>query len=180
MEVRNLDSLYIDGLRDLYSAEEQLVEALPKVAKAISIDKLRTAVENHHKVTKGHVERLQKIFDDLGEDPKGHTCAAMKGILKEGDELMREVESGPVLDAALIGAAQKVEHYEMAGYGTSRTFAEMLGHKEHVDLLQRTLDEEGATDKELTKLAEDLVNERAARGGSGNEKSAMGSGSGSR
>src|ERR1051325_5060450 len=110
MEVKNLDSLYIDGLRDLYSAEEQLVEALPKVAKAISIDKLRTAVENHHKVTKGHVERLQKIFDDLGEDPKGHTCAAMKGILKEGDELMREVESGPVLDAALIGAAQKVEH----------------------------------------------------------------------
>jgi ferritin-like metal-binding protein YciE len=177
MEVKNLDSLYIDGLRDLYSAEEQLVEALPKVAKAVSIDKLRTAVENHHKVTQGHVQRLQKIFSDLGEDPKGHTCVAMKGILKEGEELMRNVENGPVLDAALIGAAQKVEHYEMAGYGTSRTFAEMLGHTEHADLLQKTLNEEGETDKELTKLAEDLVNERAAKGGSGSEKTTMGSSS---
>ena len=177
MEVKNLDSLYVDGLRDLYSAESQLVETLPKVAKAVSIDKLRTAIEKHHQVTKGHVERLEQIFKDLGEDPKGHTCVAMKGILKEGSELMEQVKSGPVLDAALIGAAQKVEHYEMAGYGTSRSFAEMLGHKNHVDLLQQTLDEEGETDKELTKLAEDLVNEKAAMGQSGREKAGMGSGS---
>lgn len=162
MEVKNLDGLYVDGLRDLYSAEEQLVAALPKVAEAVSIDKLRKAIENHLETTKTHIDRLEKIFEGLGESPKGHTCVAMKGLIKEGSELMESVEEGPVRDAALIGAAQKVEHYEISGYGTSRTFAQLLGYDDHAEILQKTLDEEGATDKELTKLAEQLVNEKAA------------------
>ena len=162
MEVKDFDSLYVEGLRDLYSAEKQLIKALPKMAKAATTAKLKTAVEKHLEVTKGQVERLDTIFSDLKESPEGHECKAMKGLIEEGDELMKEVESGPVLDAALIGAAQKVEHYEMAGYGTSRTFAELLGKTKHVKLLQLTLDEEGDTDRELTRLAEGLVNEKAA------------------
>jgi ferritin-like metal-binding protein YciE len=174
MEVKNLEGLYVDGLRDLYSAEKQLVATLPKVANAASTPELKEAVENHLDVTKNHVDRLEKIFDDLGESPSGHKCVAMEGLLKEGAEFMETVEKGPVLDAALIGAAQKVEHYEISGYGTSRTFAQLLGHKEHAEILQNTLDEEGATDKELTKLAEELVNERAAEQSG---KQAAGSGS---
>ena len=181
MEVKNLDSLYIENLRDLYSAETQLVETLTKVAKAVSIDKLKKAIESHLEVTKVHVDRLEQIFDKLGESPKGHTCAAMKGLLKEGAELIETVEEGPVRDAALIGAAQKVEHYEISGYGTSRTFAQLLGYDDHAEILQSTLDEEGATDKELTKLAEQIVNEKAAKpngkssGSSEKEKATSGS-----
>lgn len=171
MEVKSLDKLYVDGLRDLYSAEKQLVKALPKIANAATTTKLKDAVEDHLKVTKGHVDRLEKIFTDLDESPHGHECVAMKGLIEEGDELLKEVEPGPVLDAAIIGAAQKVEHYEIAGYGTSRTFAELLGRSEHAELLQQTLDEEGETDKELTRLAEGLVNEKAAEK-NGNESSA--------
>jgi ferritin-like metal-binding protein YciE len=162
MEVKNLENLYTDGLRDLYSAETQLVDALPKIAQSINETKLQGAIENHLKVTKKQVERLEKIFDELGESPKGHECMGMKGLLEEGKELMKNVEAGPVLDAALIGAAQKVEHYEIAGYGTMRNYAYLLGHENHAKLLQETLDEEGAADKELTRLAEGMVNEMAA------------------
>lgn len=176
MEVKSLDKLYVDGLRDLYSAEKQLVKALPKIAKAATTTKLKSAVEKHLEVTKGQVDRLEKIFTELDESPEGHECVAMKGLIEEGDELMKEVEPGPVLDAAIIGAAQKVEHYEIAGYGTSRTFAELLGKPKHARLLQQTLDEEGETDKELTRLAEGLVNEKAAEKNGSKGSAARGNG----
>lgn len=149
-----LDELYTTELRDLYSAETQLLEALPKMASAASSPNLKAAFEKHLKQTQGHVERLEKIFDELDEKPGGHTCKAMKGLLAEGQEVIDAKGDSAVKDAALIGAAQRVEHYEMAGYGTTRTFARHLGKKNHVELLQATLDEEGQTDKDLTALAE--------------------------
>lgn len=153
MSVSSFNDLYIEELRDLYSAETQLVKALPKVAKAVTSSKLKAAVEKHLEETKGQVERLEKIFGELGEEPTGHTCKAMQGLIEEGDEMIKEVEAGPLRDAALIGGSQKIEHYEIAGYGTARTFAEMLGQSGHMKLLQATLDEEAATDEGLTKLA---------------------------
>ncbi len=161
-----LDELYTTELRDLYSAETQILEALPKMAKAASSPKLKAAFEKHLEETKGQVERLEKIFSDLGEKPGGHTCKAMKGLIAEGADVIEAKGDPAVKDAALIGSAQRVEHYEMAGYGTTRTFATHLGKTEHVKLLQATLDEEGQTDKDLTKLAEgnsrtDGINEDA-------------------
>jgi ferritin-like metal-binding protein YciE len=152
---QGLKELYIDELKDLYSAETQLVKALPKMAKAATSPDLKEGFEAHLEQTKGHVERLETIFEQLGESPKGKTCKGMQGLIEEGSEATEEYE-GEVLDAALIGAAQRVEHYEMAGYGTVIAFAEELGESEHVSLLNETLEEEEETDAKLTGLAEDI------------------------
>ena len=158
MKLESLEDLYVDELKDLYSAENQLLKALPKMAKAASAPKLSKAFESHLKQTRGHVTRLEKIFKKLGGTPKGKKCKAMEGLLAEGKELMAEDADAAVMDAALIGAAQRVEHYEMAGYGCVRTYARLLGHNDAADLLQKTLDEEGAADKALTELAEKSIN----------------------
>jgi ferritin-like metal-binding protein YciE len=164
MEINDLQDLFVEDLRDLYSAENQLLKALPKMAKAATSPELKQAFEMHIEETKGQVERLQQIFDQLGEKPTGKKCAAMEGLIEEGKELMSEDIADDVLDAALIGAAQKVEHYEIAGYGTARTYAKLLGNREAAQLLQQTLDEEGATDKKLTKLAVSHINLEAQDG----------------
>jgi ferritin-like metal-binding protein YciE len=162
MSAKNFQEMYVESLRDLHSAERQLVAALPGVAKAASSPELKQAVETHLEQTKEHVARLDKIFGELGEKGTGHKCKAMEGLIEEGKEIIEEYEEGPVRDAALIGAAQKIEHYEIAGYGTARTFAELLGQPGHLELLQTTLDEEGATDKGLTELAVGVINTDAA------------------
>jgi ferritin-like metal-binding protein YciE len=164
MEMSDLRDLYIDELRDLYNAEKQLVRALPKMAKSASDDQLRQAFETHLEETKGHVERLEQIFDKLGKKPGGKTCKAMQGLVEEGKEKMEEDAEPEVLDAGLISAAQRVEHYEIAGYGTVRTYAKLLGDEQAARLLQKTLDEEGETDKKLTQLAESSINVQAMQG----------------
>jgi ferritin-like metal-binding protein YciE len=156
MANEGLRELYIDELKDLYSAENQLVKALPKMAKGASSEELRQGFEEHLEQTKGHVQRLEQIFEALGESPKGKKCMGMEGLVKEGSEVLDEDYEGSVLDAALIGAAQRVEHYEIAGYGTVRAMAEALGEDEHVSLLTETLDEEKETDEKLTELAEQI------------------------
>jgi len=162
MANQELRDLYIDELKDLYSAENQLVKALPKLAKASSSDELRAGFEEHLQQTKGHVERLEQIFEMLGESPKGKKCAGMEGLVEEGSEVMKEDFEGALMDAALIGAAQRVEHYEIAAYGTVRAFAETLGESEHVSLLEATLAEEKETDDKLTELPERLTSRRSA------------------
>jgi ferritin-like metal-binding protein YciE len=152
---------YVDELRDLYDAEKQILTALPKMAQAATHAELRKAFEMHLRQTEGQVARLDKIFGALGEQPTGKKCVAMAGLIKEGDELLKEGLEPDVLDAALIGAAQKVEHYEIAGYGTARTWAKRLGEQEACMLLQQTLEEEAATDEKLTKLAEPKINKEA-------------------
>jgi ferritin-like metal-binding protein YciE len=164
MEINDLQDLFVEDLRDLYSAENQLLKALPKMAKAASSPDLKQAFEMHIEETKGQVERLQQIFQQLGEKPTGKKCAAMEGLIEESKELLSEDIADDVLDAGLIGAAQKVEHYEIAGYGTVRTYAKLLGNREAAQLLQQTLDEEGATDKKLTKLAVSHINLEAQDG----------------
>jgi ferritin-like metal-binding protein YciE len=154
VELNSLDDLFVEQLNDLYSAENQLVEALPKMAKAASNKELKDGFQEHLKQTKEHVSRLEQIFDELGQKPGGVTCEAMEGLIKEGEEYVEEDMDENVRDAALIAAAQRVEHYEIAGYGTVRTYAKHLGNKKAAKLLQQTLDEEGETDKKLTKLAE--------------------------
>lgn len=163
MKVTDIEKLYVESLRDLYSAESQLIEALPKVAEAVTSPELKEAVTNHLAETKEHRVRLDQIFDLLEKDSGGHECAAMKGLIEEADELIEEVETPEVLDAALIGAAQKVEHYEIAGYGTARTFATLLGYEDQASLLEQTLDEESICDETLTEIAESTVNEDAVR-----------------
>jgi ferritin-like metal-binding protein YciE len=164
MKLDSLQTLYIEELRDLYNAENQLVKALPKMAKGASHQELKQAFEGHLEQTKEHVERLEEIFRRLEEKPTGKTCKAMKGLIEEGSEILEEDGDESVLDAALIGAAQRVEHYEIAAYGTVRTFANMLGEEEAAELLQETLDEEGEADKLLTELAESVVNVGAPSG----------------
>ena len=158
MSMDSLKKLYIDELKDLYSAETQLVKALPKMAKKASAPELKKAFQDHLEQTKGHVERLEEIFEELEEKPTGKTCKGMKGLIEEGQEVIDEDGEEAVLDAALIGAAQRVEHYEMAGYGVARTFAMHLGEDDAADLLQETLDEEGEADKLLTSIAEEDIN----------------------
>lgn len=158
MKLDSLKSLYIEELRDLYNAENQIVKALPKMAKASTAPELQALFRAHLEETKEHVTRLTTIFDKLGKSPKGKTCKAMEGLIEEGEDLMGEDVSAEVLDAGLISAAQRVEHYEMAGYGTVRTYAHLLGDSEAERLLQTTLDEEGGADKKLTQLAEKLIN----------------------
>jgi ferritin-like metal-binding protein YciE len=161
MKLGSLKDLYIDELRDLYNAEKQLVKALPKVAKAASNDQLAAAFEDHLEETKGHVERLEAVFRGLKATPNGQKCEAMEGLVAEAQELIDSDSDPDVLDAALIAAAQRVEHYEIAAYGTVRSYAKLLGREGDVTLLQDTLDEEGAADKKLNKIAEKVVNERA-------------------
>ena len=161
MKLNTLKQLYIEELRDLYSAENQLLKALPKMAKGASSEELTLAFENHLDQTKVHVERLEEIFEGLDETPKGKTCQAMKGLVEEGSEILGEDGEESVLDAGIIAAAQKVEHYEIASYGTVRTFAQLLGEDEAAELLQETLDEEGEADKLLTQLAQEIVNPEA-------------------
>ena len=151
-----LKELYVDELKDLYSAENQLVRALPKMAKAASSDELRQGFEEHLEQTKGHVQRLEQIFESLGESPKGKKCKGMAGLVEEGSEVMDEDFEGALMDAALIGAAQRVEHYEIAAYGTVCEFAKELGETEHGSLLNETLEEEKQTDEKLTKLAQQI------------------------
>jgi ferritin-like metal-binding protein YciE len=155
-QASTLEDLYVDELRDLYSAENQLVKALPKMAKAANSEDLKAGFEEHLTQTEGHVERLEKIFDALDKSPKGKKCKAMEGLVEEGSEVIKEEMAPEVKDAALIAAGQRVEHYEMAGYGTVRTYAELLDYSDAAELLQSTLDEEGETNKKLTKLAKKL------------------------
>ncbi|MGA7220759.1 MAG: ferritin-like domain-containing protein [Candidatus Sulfotelmatobacter sp.] len=156
MSKESLKELYIDELRDLYNAETQLVKALPKMAKASSNDDLREAFENHLRETSEHVSRLEEIFEQLGEKASGKKCMGMEGLVKEGAETIKEDYEGEIKDAAIIGAAQRVEHYEIAGYGTVKALAELLGETEHVSLLEQTLDEEKQADEKLTELSEEI------------------------
>jgi ferritin-like metal-binding protein YciE len=157
----SIRQLYIDELKDLYSAETQMVKALPKLAKASSSSGLRQAFEEHLRQTSEQVSRLEQIFEMLDEKPTGKKCLGMEGLVKEGAEAIQESYTDAVKDAALIGAAQRVEHYEIAGYGTVRAFAELLGEDEHVSLLEQTLEEEKQADQTLTMLAEQ-INSQAA------------------
>ena len=159
--METLEKLYINELRDLYSAEKQLLKALPKMAKGASSAELKEAFENHLAETETHVERLEQIFKDLEENPKGKTCHGMKGLIEEGSEILEEEGEESVLDAGIIVAAQKVEHYEMAGYGSVRAFAQLLGQEEAAQLLQTTLDEESKANELLNQLAETTVNAEA-------------------
>jgi len=161
MEMENLQDLFVEELRDLYNAENQLLKALPKMAKKASSPDLQNAFQTHLKETEGHVKRLEQIFDKMGKKPTGKKCKAMEGLIEEGKEMMSEDAEPEVLDAGLISAAQRVEHYEIAGYGTVRTYAKVLGDEQAAKLLQQTLDEEGATDKKLTQLAERSINVEA-------------------
>jgi ferritin-like metal-binding protein YciE len=156
MQQQALRDLYIDELRDIYNAETQLLKALPKMAKAATSDELRSGFEEHLEQTRGHVSRLEQIFEDLDEKPSGKKCAGMEGLVKEGGEMIKSEFEGEVKDAGLIGAAQRVEHYEIAAYGTVRAFAELLGDRNAVDLLSQTLEEEKETDKKLTQLASEI------------------------
>ena len=162
-EMNPLDELLQDELKDLYSAETQIIKALPKMAKAASSPELRRAFERHLEETRRQVERLDQIGEELEVKLTGKKCKGMEGLLAEGRELMEEDLEEDALDAGLIGAAQKVEHYEIAAYGTARTHAEMLGYRRIAKLLQQTLNEEGATDKKLTQLAESVVNYEAVQ-----------------
>jgi ferritin-like metal-binding protein YciE len=162
MSVKTLDDLLAEELKDLYSAEKQITKALPKMAKAASSENLRQAFESHLEETNGQVERLEQIFQTMGKSSRGKTCEGMKGLLSEGSELIQEIDKGNILDAGLISAAQRVEHYEIAGYGSARSLAELLGMKEVADLLQATLDEEKAADQKLTQISK-TVNTQAQR-----------------
>jgi ferritin-like metal-binding protein YciE len=159
----DLHELFLDELSDLYSAEKQLTKALPKMLKAAHSDELKKAIESHLKETEGHVDRLEEIFQALEEKPKRKTCAAMEGLVKEASELLQEQKGKSSLDAAIIAAGQKVEHYEIASYGTVRSWAEQMGHEEAVELLKATLEEESAADQKLTEIAESLANETAEK-----------------
>jgi len=164
----SLQELYINELRDLYNAETQLTKALPKMAKNASNAELRQAFEEHLRQTSEHVSRLEQIFDMLEEKATGKKCLGMEGLVKEGAETIQEDYEDTVMDAAIIGAAQRVEHYEIAGYGTAKEFAQLLGEDEHVSLLEQTLDEEKQTDVRLTQLAEE-INRQAREAGEGRE-----------
>jgi ferritin-like metal-binding protein YciE len=156
MEHQALKELYIDELKDIYNAENQLVKALPKMAKAANSEELRTGFEEHLEQTRGHVQRLEQIFKELGEKPSGKKCKGMEGLVAEGQEMMGEDFEDDVMDAALISAAQRVEHYEIAAYGTVRTYAELLGEDTAVQLLEQTLEEEKETDQKLTDMASEI------------------------
>lgn len=156
MATDTFHGLFIEELKDIYNAEKQLVKALPKMAKAASTEELKAGFLAHLEETQTHVERLEQVMSMLGEKPKGKTCKAMQGLVAEGAEAIEEGEAGVVRDVQLIGAAQRVEHYEIAAYGTVVAMAKLMGHTEEADLLQQTLDEEGATDKKLTALSKTI------------------------
>ena len=171
MPNESVRQLYIDELRDLYNAETQLVKALPKMAKASSNDELRQAFEEHLRQTSEHVSRLEQIFEMLDEKPTGKKCLGMEGLVKEAAETLKEDYEDAVMDAGIIGAAQRVEHYEIAGYGTVRTLAELMGENEQVSLLEQTLEEEKQTDQKLTELAEDVNSQAMETEEAGEEES---------
>ena len=158
MELDTLQALYVERLRDLYSAEQQIIKALPKMRKKVTHQELGEAFDTHLEQTREQVARLERIFEDLDEKPTGKFCKGMEGLIAEANELLGEDAEPDVLEAGLIASAQHVEHYEMAGYGTARTYAEMLGMEEHAQLLQQTLNEEEETDRLLTELAQNSVN----------------------
>lgn len=160
MKLETMKELLLDELQDLYSAETQITKALPKMAKTSSNSELKHAFESHLRETEGHVQRLEKIFKQMKENPKGKTCEGMKGLLKEGEERIKESGDPAVVDAGLISAAQRVEHYEIAAYGSARTFAEMLNESEVANLLEQTLEEEKSADQKLTRISQ-TVNRRA-------------------
>jgi len=171
MQNENLKKLYVGELKDLFSAETQLVKALPKMAKAASSDELQAGFENHLEQTKVHVQRLEEIFKSLNENPTGKKCVGMEGLVKEGSELMEEGFDDAVLDAGLIGAARRVEHYEIAAYGAVSEIATTLGETQHASLLQETLAEETETDEKLADLAEE-INSQAKEVGSEEQQEA--------
>ena len=156
MAAENLQELFVEELKDLYDAEKQLTKALPKMAKATDNPELKTAFEEHLEITRMQVARLEEVFKSLGMAARGKTCEGMKGLIEEGQEMMEEMEQGSTLDAALISSAQKVEHYEIASYGTLATFAEVLGHEDAKDLLGQTLEEEKEADEKLTVIASQI------------------------
>ena len=160
-EPKQLDELFHDTLKDIYYAEKKILSALPKMAKAAQNEDLTAAFEKHHGETEGQIERLEQVFELIEQKPQGKKCAAIEGILEEGQEIMKEYKGSPALDAGLLAAAQAVEHYEISRYGTLRTWAEELGLDDAMALLQETLDQEEATDQALTKLAEAVVNQEA-------------------
>jgi len=159
MPAENLEQLLIDELKDIYSAEKQITRALPKMAKAAKSPELKEAFESHLEETKGQIERLDEIFEALGKKATGKTCHGMQGLVEEGNEMIEELEKGDVRDAALISAAQRVEHYEIAAYGTVREYAKMLGRKDAAKLLDQTLEEEKATDEKLNSISAQVNNE---------------------
>lgn len=161
MKLNSLRDLYITELKDLYDAEDRIIKALPKMAEAANSPELRSAFEEHLQQSRNQVLRLEQIFQKLDESPKGQKCKGVEGIIDEGENLMDKDAPPAVADAALIAAAQRVEHYEIASYGTVRTFARRLGYHDHERLLSETLEEEGQTDKMLTRLAESYINEEA-------------------
>ena len=165
MKLESLENLFLHELKDLLSAEKQLVKALPKMAKGAASDALRNAIEEHLEQTKNHVERLEKVFSMLDKAARAEHCKAMERLIEEGAELLEEDGDSAVKDAALIAAAQRVEHYEISGYGTARTLADLIGLNKAVDLLQQTLDEEKETDAKLTELAMAEVNPQAHAAG---------------
>jgi ferritin-like metal-binding protein YciE len=158
----SMDTLLLDQLRDLYDAEHRLTDALPKMARAAKSPELKSAFESHLRETEGHIKRLDQAFASLDEAAKRETCDAMKGLIEEGEDVLEAKGDDDVIDAALIASAQRVEHYEMAGYGTARNFAERVGKPDVARLLQETLDEEGAADEKLTTIAQATVNPHAA------------------
>jgi len=162
LKVNSLKELYVEELKDTYDAEKQIVKALPKMVKAASTPELQKAFEAHLEQTKGHVQRLEQIFQGLGEEPKAKKCDGMRGILEEGEEVVSEGSEGPVRDAGLIAGAQRVEHYEMAVYGSLKTWAEQLNDEQAAQLLEETLNEEKKADQKLTQIAESSVNTNAA------------------
>ncbi len=167
MKIESLNELLAEELKDIYSAEKQLLKALPKMAKKATAPELKSALQEHLEVTQRQVERLEDVFESLGQPAKAKTCKAMQGLIEEATEVMEEDAEDAVLDSGIIAAAQKVEHYEIASYGTVRTWARLCGEEEVADLLQATLDEEGEADHRLTEIAESFVNPKAEDGGNG-------------
>ncbi|WVT77671.1 ferritin-like domain-containing protein (plasmid) [Sinorhizobium chiapasense] len=161
MPEKTLEALFYDGLKDIYYAERQILKALPKMARAAQLPDSKAAFQKHRDETEGHVERLQQVFEIIGKRAQGKTCEAIQGIIAEGEEIIEEFKGSPALDAGLISTAQAVEHYEIARYGTLKTWAKQLGLEKAVPLLDQTLQEEGATDKALTKIALSAANIKA-------------------
>jgi ferritin-like metal-binding protein YciE len=163
MKIETMEDLFLEQVEDLYDAEKRLVKALPKMADAATSLSLRQAFESHLIETEGHVSRLENIFRALGQDPKAQTCDAMKGLISEGEDMVSDTEPSALRDAGLIASANRVEHYEMAAYGSARTFAQTLGLAEAASLLEQTLQEEKKADQKLTQLAENMINDEALR-----------------
>jgi ferritin-like metal-binding protein YciE len=170
MSLDSLDKLFLEELKDVYNAEKQIVAALPRMAKAAETPELKKAFTNHLRETEGHVNRLEQIFKELGQTARGKKCKGMEGLLEEGKDILEEDGQPAVIDAALISAAQRVEHYEIAVYGCLRTYAQLLGYSQAEKLLQQTLQEEEAADKKLTQIGESGVNNAAVAAGAGVEE----------